>query len=143
MATEGGHIDFMFLGPPLTRPLDPLLLHILLECPAAMKEEPLPTETNSELLTYYHPPTKLREGDVFSRVSVCPQAGWVVSHHAGPQPPSPRCTGPWPQFPFVQSTSPGPDMLNLLYYEARMVGKQTFGMLWNAFLITVFILCAV
>ena len=94
-----------------------------------MKEEPLPTETNSELLTYYHPPTKLREGDVFSRVSVCPQAGWVISHHAGPQPPSPGCTGPWPQFPFVQSTSPGPDMLNLLYYEARMVGKQTFGIL--------------
>ena len=26
MATEGGRIDFMFLGPPpLTRPLDPLL----------------------------------------------------------------------------------------------------------------------
>ena len=26
MAAEGGHIDFMFLGPPLTRPLDPLLV---------------------------------------------------------------------------------------------------------------------
>ena len=25
MATKGGRIDFMFLGPPLTRPLDPLL----------------------------------------------------------------------------------------------------------------------
>ena len=25
MAAEGGRIDFMFLGPPLTRPLDPLL----------------------------------------------------------------------------------------------------------------------
>ena len=25
MAAEGGCIDFMFLGPPLTRPLDPLL----------------------------------------------------------------------------------------------------------------------
>ena len=28
MATEGGRIDFMFLGAPLTRPLDPLLLEI-------------------------------------------------------------------------------------------------------------------
>ena len=26
MATKGGRIDFMFLAPPLTRPLDPLLL---------------------------------------------------------------------------------------------------------------------
>ena len=25
MATDGGRIDFMFLGPPPTRPLDPLL----------------------------------------------------------------------------------------------------------------------
>ena len=25
MAAKGGRIDFMFLGPPLTRPLDPLL----------------------------------------------------------------------------------------------------------------------
>ena len=25
MAAEGGRIDFMFLAPPLTRPLDPLL----------------------------------------------------------------------------------------------------------------------
>ena len=25
MAVEGGHIDFMFLAPPPTRPLDPLL----------------------------------------------------------------------------------------------------------------------
>ena len=25
MATEGGHIDLMFLAPPLTRLLDPLL----------------------------------------------------------------------------------------------------------------------
>ena len=25
MATEGGHVDFMFLGPP-TRPMDPLLI---------------------------------------------------------------------------------------------------------------------
>ena len=25
MAAKGGCIDFMFLGPPLTRPLDPLL----------------------------------------------------------------------------------------------------------------------
>ena len=26
MAAEGSRIDFMFLGPPLTRPLDPLLI---------------------------------------------------------------------------------------------------------------------
>ena len=25
MAAEGGHIDFVFLAPPLARPLDPLL----------------------------------------------------------------------------------------------------------------------
>ena len=33
MAAKGGHIDFMFLGPPpLTRPLDPLLaLHCVLK----------------------------------------------------------------------------------------------------------------
>ena len=29
MAAEGGRIDFMFLGPPLTRPLDPLLKSII------------------------------------------------------------------------------------------------------------------
>ena len=29
MAAEGGRIDFMFLGPPLTRPLDPLLVCIV------------------------------------------------------------------------------------------------------------------
>ena len=26
VAAKGGHIDFMFLGPPPTRPLDPMLL---------------------------------------------------------------------------------------------------------------------
>ena len=29
MATKGAHIDFMFLGPPLTQPLDPLLKQIV------------------------------------------------------------------------------------------------------------------
>ena len=43
MAAEGGHIDFMFLGPPLTRPLDPLLVivneakkPVNLDCPMEM-----------------------------------------------------------------------------------------------------------
>ena len=30
MAAKGGHIDFMFLGPPPTRPLDPMLEMLLL-----------------------------------------------------------------------------------------------------------------
>ena len=67
-------------------------------------------------LTFYQPPTKLRESNIFNRVclSVCSQKGWnpctepqlptCTGPHAplppyGPSPTFIPRTGPWPQLP--------------------------------------------
>ena len=54
--------------------------------------------------TFYHPPTKLREGNIFSRVclSFCPQG----SPHTGPRPWPPAITTPYRDFPWPCPPTP-------------------------------------
>ena len=64
----------------------------------------------------YRPPTKLREGYVFSPVCLYVCLGGT-------------CTGPRSQAP------PTPDMFDVVQYETRTVGKRAVGIRLNAFLL--------
>ena len=92
---------------------------------------------------YFPPTTKLREGNVFSHVSlsVCLFMG-VGPHHTGPQPPSLQGFGPVPvqglalppwtcsnlfKLDLNVQEPPLPDMSKLVHYVAWTVGKQTVG----------------
>ena len=81
--------------------------------------------------TFYHPPTKLREGNIFSRVclSFCPQG----SPHTGPRPwpwppaiTTPYRDFPWPcpPPPLQYTVTPHPDIFEVVYYVACTLGKQ-------------------
>ena len=93
---------------------------------------------------YYHPPTKLREGNVFSRVCVCV---CVFSEGEWDQGPDPA-TSKAPQSPLqgfaplghVQTCSTWtplpPDIVKLIHYETRTVGERALGILLKCLVVS-------
>ena len=101
--------------------------------------------TRSRKESYYGPPTKLREGNIFS--CVCPSVILFTGGFLYRSLPHP-CIGCWPPLYGAQPCTlfPRPlgyhragtptlplDMFKLVYYEARPVGQFAFD--WNAFLV--------
>ena len=85
------------------------------------------------LLFFYQPPTKLGEGNVFTRIclSVCSHGGFLVQG-PGPAPPQP-CTGPFS----VAGASPSLALDMLTLKHGRLAsGRLAFS--WKAFLFLLF-----
>ena len=91
-----------------------------------------PQKTNKCSPCFYHLPTKLHEGNVFSHVclSFCHSVhrGSHVTH--GPA-QGPLCPGPLPPCTWTP-----PDIFKLVHYETRMVGQRAIRILLECFLVT-------
>ena len=91
---------------------------------------------------FYRPPTKLREGDVFSRVCHYVQEGSPCDHYPWPLPqasPYRDLRGPYCTGTHLGPTTPAPEHIKFVHYEAHAVGKRAVGILPECILVFQFL----